>query len=124
LNVESYSSLKYQENTVIAPAIFLSDPRLFRQLSNRSESSEVVNIGNRGETGMCAEISENDPRHHTANMRRMLTELIDHARRDSTKISDPKAQALFETSAEVLIGIRKSFEDYEQGSEVAWKKAS
>ena len=73
---------------------------------------------------MSAESSEKDPRYHMANIRRMLTELIDHARDDSTKISDPKAQALFETTAEVLIGIRKAFEDYEQSNEPAWKKAS
>jgi hypothetical protein len=73
---------------------------------------------------MSAEFAENDPRYHTANIRRMLTELVDHARSDSTKVTDPKAQALFETTAEVLIGIRKAFEDYEQRSESAWKKAS
>lgn len=36
----------------------------------------------------------------------------------------PIAKALFETSAEVLIGLRKAYEDYEQGSESAWKKVS
>jgi len=72
---------------------------------------------------MSAEISESDPRYHTANIRRMLTELIENSRRDSTRVTDPKAQALFETSAEVLIGIRKAFEDYEQRNESAWKKA-
>ena len=73
---------------------------------------------------MPAGSSGNDPRYHTANIRRMLTELVDHARDDSRKISDPKAQALFETTAEVLIGLRKAFEDYEQRNEPAWKKAS
>lgn len=72
---------------------------------------------------MSPEFAENDPRHHTANIRKMLTELVDHARSDATKITDPKAQALFETTAEVLIGIRKAFEDYEQRNEPAWKKA-
>jgi hypothetical protein len=73
---------------------------------------------------MSSEAPENNPRYHTANIRTKLTELIDHAREDSSKVSDPKAQALFETTAEVLTGVRKAFEDYEQRNEPAWKKAS
>lgn len=38
------------------------------------------------------------------------------------KISDPKAQALFETTAEVLLGLAKTFEDFEQKSEKAKKR--
>jgi hypothetical protein len=51
----------------------------------------------------------------------MLSELIAHAREDVTKINDPKAQALFETTAEVLIGLRKAYEDSEIRSEEAWQ---
>jgi hypothetical protein len=65
-----------------------------------------------------------DPRHHTTDMRKLLTAVIEHARKDVDEVSDPKAQALFETSAEVLAGIRKAFEDYEQRCERAWRKAS
>ena len=67
---------------------------------------------------------ESDPRHHTAKLKQMLTGVINHAREDINKISDPKAAALFETTAEVLIGLRKAYEDYEQKNEQAWKKAS
>jgi len=35
----------------------------------------------------------------------------------------PKAQALFETAAEVLLGLAKVFEDFEQKNEKAWKAA-
>ncbi len=73
---------------------------------------------------MQGKTSESDPRLHTANLRRMLTGVIDHAREDVDKISDPKAQALFETTAEVLIGLRKAFEDYERVSEAAWKRTA
>ncbi len=66
---------------------------------------------------------ENDPRHHTAKLKQMLTEIIIHARQDVTKVSDPKAQALFETTAEVLTGLEKAYEDFEQRSEPAWKAA-
>jgi hypothetical protein len=67
---------------------------------------------------------ESDPRHHTAKLKQMLTDVINHAREDVNKTSDPKAAALFETTAEVLIGLRKAYEDYEQKNEQAWKKAS
>jgi hypothetical protein len=67
---------------------------------------------------------EADPRHHTAKLKDMLTEVVDHARDDVGKITDPKAQALFETTAEVLLGLRKAYEDFEQRSEPAWRTAS
>ena len=67
---------------------------------------------------------ENDPRHHTAKLKQMLTDVINHAREDVSKINDPKAQALFETTAEVLTGLRKAYEDFEQKNEEAWRKVS
>lgn len=67
---------------------------------------------------------EDDPRHHTAKLKDMLSDVIQHAREDVGKIHDPKAQALFETTAEVLLGLRKAYEDFEQRSEQAWQKAS
>jgi hypothetical protein len=68
--------------------------------------------------------SPSDPRFHAQNLKRMLTEVIDHARSDVQKISDPKAQALFETTAEVLSGLRKALDDFEPRKEPAWKQAS
>ena len=65
---------------------------------------------------------ESDPRHHTANVKAMLGELIDHLREDVGKFDEPKAQALFETAAEVLKGLRTAFEHYEQGSEPALRE--
>jgi hypothetical protein len=71
-----------------------------------------------------SQYGENDPRHHSANLRQMLTDVINHARADVKKVNDAKAQALFETTAEVLTGLRKAYDDYEQKNEEAWKKAS
>ena len=62
---------------------------------------------------------ENDPRHHTAKIKRMLTDAMDHCREDVGKITEPKAQALFETTAEVLQGLAKAFEHYDTGAEPA-----
>ncbi len=66
--------------------------------------------------------SETDPRHHTLKIKSMLGDIVDHAREDVTKIKEPKAQALFETTAEVLIGLQKAFSDYEEGNEPAWRR--
>ena len=64
---------------------------------------------------------ENDPRHHTMRIRGMLADTIQHVREDVSKVEDPRAQALFETTAEVLIGLTKAYEDYEDRSEEAWR---
>jgi hypothetical protein len=42
-----------------------------------------------------SQYGENDPRHHSANLRQMLTDVINHARADVKKVNDAKAQALF-----------------------------
>lgn len=63
---------------------------------------------------------EDDPRHHTGHLKEMLQRLVDHARQDIGKISEPKAQALFETTAEVCTGLIKAFDDYENRAP-AWR---
>jgi len=66
-------------------------------------------------------IASKDPRAHTANVRKEFRELIDHLRGDIHKIDEPKAQALFETAAEVISGLDTSFKHYEEKKEDAWK---
>ncbi|MBB2892594.1 hypothetical protein [Flexivirga oryzae] len=63
-----------------------------------------------------------NPLRHTAKIQVRLTELADHLRGDITKIDEPRAQALFETTAEVLLGLRNAFADYEKGEEPAWQR--
>jgi hypothetical protein len=58
-----------------------------------------------------------DPRFHVANVKNMLDELIRHLRDDIRQFDEPKAQALFETSAEVLQGLQTAFGHYEAGQE-------
>jgi hypothetical protein len=65
--------------------------------------------------------TENNPIHHTQKIKAQMRQLIDHLREDVRKITEPKAQALFETSAEVLTGLVKAFGDYEKKSEAAWR---
>ncbi len=59
---------------------------------------------------------------HSARIKRLLEALIDEARRDVHLVKEPKFQALLETSAEVLNGIRTAFEDYDRAVEPAWRR--
>jgi hypothetical protein len=51
----------------------------------------------------------------------MPNDTITHVREDVSKISDATGQAFFETTAEVLGGLVKAYEDYEARSEGAWR---
>jgi len=63
-----------------------------------------------------------DPLHHVAKIHRLLGELADHCRGDVQKINEPKAQVLFETTAETLIGLKTAYEHYATESEPAMKR--
>jgi hypothetical protein len=63
-----------------------------------------------------------DPTVHARNIQQMLGELVEHLRDDIDRVTEPKAQALFETSAEVLLGLRTAFEHYEKGSEKCMRR--
>lgn len=65
--------------------------------------------------------SKNYPVHHTQKLKAQMRQLIELLRADVGKVTEPKAQSLFETSAEVLTGLVKAFDDYEQKSEAAWR---
>ena len=66
---------------------------------------------------------ESDPHHHTMWVREQFKDLATHLREDVQKVDDAQAKALFETSAEVLDGLSKAFQHYEERSEPAWKVA-
>ena len=67
-------------------------------------------------------IPTSDPNVHARNIQRMLGDVIDHLRADINQVSEPKAQALFETSAEVLTGLRTAFEHYQAGTEKGMRR--
>ncbi len=68
------------------------------------------------------QLPEGDPRRHTARIKGILSDTINHLRDDVGKVEDPRAEALFETTAEVLGGLLKAYEHYERGSEEAWRE--
>jgi len=51
----------------------------------------------------------------------MLDDVRDHLREDVGKVEDPRAEALFEATAEVLGGLINAYEHYERGTEEAWR---
>ena len=60
-------------------------------------------------------------RHHTQKLKVQMGELILHLRADVGKVTDPRAQALFEVSAEVVAGLIKAFDDFESKQKLAWR---
>lgn len=66
--------------------------------------------------------TSSDPIVHSRNIQDGLKELIEHTRQDIDRVSEPRFQALLETSAEVLSGLRTAFEHYDAGSEKAWRR--
>jgi hypothetical protein len=64
-----------------------------------------------------------DTLHHTRKLKGQMSELIEHLRADVNKITDPRAKAMFEASAEVITGLVTTFEHYERKSEAAWKNS-
>jgi hypothetical protein len=65
-----------------------------------------------------------DVHHHTQKIKQMLEDVIAHAREDIDKVSEPRAQVLFETTAEVLIGLKTAYEHYDAGEEKAFRSGS
>jgi len=59
--------------------------------------------------------------HETETTKRMLDNLIHQVRKNIGTVKEPRAQALFETTAEVLGGLKTAYEHYEQGSEAAFR---
>jgi hypothetical protein len=58
---------------------------------------------------------------HAQRITQMLEQAQQECRADIGRIEDPKAQALFETIAEVLGGAMKALTDYQYKSESVWQ---
>jgi len=71
---------------------------------------------------MIAHETSHDAKVHTAQLRKETEQLVAHLRRDIAQVDDPAAKAMFETSAEVLAGLIKTWQDYDAGHEAAFKR--
>ena len=61
-------------------------------------------------------------RHHVENVKKRLQGTVTHLREDIDKVGEPQLRAMFETTAEVLNGLTKAFDDYVKKNEDAWRK--
>jgi hypothetical protein len=50
-----------------------------------------------------------------------LDDLAAKVRKNIPRVSDPKSEALFETTAEVLLGLKHAYDDYLKHDEQAWR---
>jgi len=57
---------------------------------------------------------EDSARYHVVKVRGMLRAAMRHCREDVEKVAEPKAQAMFETTADVLDGLINAYSRYEQ----------
>jgi glutamate dehydrogenase/leucine dehydrogenase len=63
---------------------------------------------------------EQDPRWRAERIRRQLQETMKDLRHDIEQVEDPRLKAIMETSAEVIAGLLKTFQEYARKSESAW----
>jgi hypothetical protein len=61
-----------------------------------------------------------DPQVHREHIQRQLDELIQHTRADVGRVTEPRFQALLETTAEVLTGLKTAYQHYGSKAEPAW----
>lgn len=61
------------------------------------------------------------PQQHAAHIVSLLEQARYECRAGLKRVSDPRAQALFETTAEVIGGLCKALNDYQRGKESAWR---
>jgi hypothetical protein len=71
-----------------------------------------------------ASSADKSPQHHVQKMKKRLEDTVTHLRQDIGKVDEPQLAAMFETSAEVLTGLAKAFDDYEKKNEAAWRKSA
>ena len=65
-------------------------------------------------------IKSNDPKEHAQTIEQYIYELKNYCHSEIKLVSDPKAKALFETTAEVLGGLEKAYSDFQSENEGAW----
>jgi hypothetical protein len=63
-----------------------------------------------------------EPGEKIGHIRQKLLEMVQLTRSEIDHVDEPRARALFETTAEVLEGLAKAYKDYGEGSEAAWRR--
>jgi hypothetical protein len=68
------------------------------------------------------QLTETDAELHVGQVKQMLEDVVAHLRENVEQLHEPKAQALFETAAEVLVGLKTACEHYQAGTEVGFRR--
>lgn len=68
-----------------------------------------------------ATIESHNPKIVSKTVQSEISDLIGQVRDEIEKVREPRFQALLETTAEVLTGLRTAYRDYNEGTEKAWK---
>ena len=68
-------------------------------------------------------MAHNDPSPYVQQYRHQFEETVYQLRKDLQEIDEPQARAMMETSAEVLQGLAKAFDDYQHKTEAAWESS-
>jgi len=66
---------------------------------------------------------QDKPEPYVQQYKLQLDELKHQLRKDLQQIQEPQARAMMETTAEVLSGLSKAFDDYQHKTEPAWKSS-
>jgi hypothetical protein len=67
-------------------------------------------------------MTQKDPKMVAARLRNAIEDLENQLRMDVREVDDPRAQVLFETSAETLKGLVTAFQDFDAGKEAAFRR--
>lgn len=65
-------------------------------------------------------LEPSNPKEHAQYLEQYITELKNLCHEETKLVSDPKAKALFETTAEVLSGLEKAYSDFQSENFGAW----
>lgn len=80
-------------------------------MNNRDSQPKIVRSTHGAQVH---DVRDNEVARRTLKARSKLYELIVQFRMDATEVTDPKAQLLFEFSAEMLAGMARSFREYDE----------
>lgn len=80
----------------------------------------MADFGSLGLTMKTQNEKSADPKVHSENIQRQLDELVQHVRADVERVNEPRFEALLETTAEVLTGLKTAYQHYDKKSEKAW----
>lgn len=65
-------------------------------------------------------LEPSNPKEHAQYIEQYITELKNLCHEETKLVTDPKARALFETTAEVLNGLEKAYSDFQSENYGAW----